>query len=203
MNYGFQLDPGENIIRVVHRSFIDLVGPIAMSLFLILAGVALAYLAGRHPELIPFPPLLVLILVTLMAVIGGLILLIGIFTYQRNVLIFTNLHIIEVEQPTLFSRQISQLTYARIQDVSGTRVGFWATIFDYGDVQVQSAGETEKFIFHRAPHPEALSEEALEIRDQMLRNLGTGGPGAFAAPAAAADTPTPTAPAGPPSAFGD
>src|SRR5579863_2505495 len=130
MNYGFQLDPGETILRVVHRSFIDLVGPIVMAFFLLLVGIGLAYLAGLHPNEMPFPPWLVLTLVTLVAVIGGMILLVGIYTYRRNVLIFTNIHIIEVEQPSLFSRQISQLTYVRIQDVSGSRVGFWATIFD-------------------------------------------------------------------------
>jgi hypothetical protein len=192
MNYGFQLDPGERILRVVHRSFIDLLGPLAMSLFLILAAVGLAYLAGRAPASIPFPPLLVLALVILMALIGGLMLLIGIYTFERNVLIFSNLHIILVEQPTLFSRQISQLTYARIQDVSGSRVGVWATLFDYGDVQVQSAGETEKFIFHRAPHPEALAEYALQTRDECLRNMAAAGGTTEAS--AGIQTPTPPAP---------
>jgi PH (Pleckstrin Homology) domain-containing protein len=192
MNYGFQLDPGENIIRVVHRSFIDLVAPVVMSLFLILVAIALAYLEGRNPATVPFPELLVLILVILMSIIGGLILLIGIYTYRRNVLIFTNFHLVEVEQPSLFSRQVSQLTYARVQDVSGQRVGFWATIFDYGNVQIQSAGEQEKFIFRRAPHPERLSEEALETRDACLRAMGAAAPGAMPIPAAPASEPPPT-----------
>src|ERR1700683_662107 len=186
MNYGFTLDPGERIIRVVHRSFIDLVAPVAMSFFLLIVALALAYLEGRNPAAIPFPSLLVLILVLLMAVIGGLILLIGLYTYRPNVLIFTNLHIVEVEQPTLFTRQVSQLTYARVQDVSGRRVGFWATIFDYGDVQIQSAGEQEQFVFHRAPHPERLSEEALETRDGCLRAMGMAAPGEMPIPAAPA-----------------
>jgi hypothetical protein len=45
-------------------------------------------------------------------------------------------------------------------------------MFNFGDVQVQSAGEQEKFIFHFAPRPEELADEALQIHEQCVRDAG-------------------------------
>ena len=169
MDYGFQLDPGETIIRVVHRHIFDLVPTIAVVAVLTLAAGGLAYMTGRFPETVPFPPLLSMLLVVIMIGLAGLILLIGIYVYQRNVLVFTNVHYVQVEQLALFQRRVSQLSFLRVEDVTGRRVGAVQSIFNFGDVQVQSAGEQEKFIFKNAPNPELLADQALQIHEQCMR----------------------------------
>jgi len=176
MEYGFKLDPGETIQRVIHRSLFDLLPTIIVSAVLALAGGGLAYVAGRFPGTVPFPPIVTLALISLMIGLAALIFLVGWFVYQRNVLVFTNVHLVQVEQLALFQRRVSQLSFVRVEDVTGRREGLLQTVFNYGDVQVQSAGEQEKFIFQNAPRPEALADEALQIHEQCMRESSQPNP---------------------------
>jgi len=64
-------------------------------------------------------------------------------------------------------------------------VGIVQTLFNFGDVQVQSAGEQEKFIFKNAPNPELLADEVLQIHEESMRaNSAPAQPGGVAAEAA-------------------
>ncbi len=168
MDYGFQLDPGETITRVVHRHIFDLVPTLAVAAVLALAAGGLAYMTGRFPETVPFPPFLSMLLIVIMIGLAALIVIIGVYVYRRNVLVFTNIHYVQVEQLALFQRRVSQLSFLRVEDVTGRRVGVIQSIFNFGDVQVQSAGEQEKFIFKNAPNPELLADEALQIHEKCL-----------------------------------
>lgn len=191
MDYGFRLDDGETIIKVVHRSIFDVLPTLLISVLLALVALALAYIMGRFPDTTPFPPLVMLALVASMTIIAVLIFLVAYFVYRRNVLIFTNFHIVQVEQLALFQHRVSQISLLRIEDATGQRQGFLETIFNYGAVQIQSAGEQEKFIFVNAPHPEALADEALERHEACVRLAQAGGGNPEAAVAATPPAPTP------------
>jgi len=185
MDYGFQLDPGETIIRVVHRHIFDLIPTIAVAAILALAAVGVAYITGRFSANIPLPPIVTLLIVVTMIGLSGIIVLVGVYVYRRNVLVFTNVHCVQVEQLALFQRRVSQLSFLRVEDVTGRRVGIVQTLFNFGDVQVQSAGEQEKFIFKNAPNPELLADEVLQIHEESMRaNSAPAQPGGVAAEAA-------------------
>jgi len=168
--YGFDLDPGEQITRVIHRSILDFLPIAILAVILFLAALALTFIDARFPGSFPFPPLLTLALIAVMVVLSAIIFLVGFTVYRRNVLIFTNVHLVQVTQNSLFSHQVSQINFDRVQDVSGTRTGFLQTVFNYGNVEIQSAGEQEKFIFTNAPDPQRIADDALEIHEQCLRN---------------------------------
>lgn len=65
----------------------------------------------------------------------------------------TTARIINREQNGLFNRVISELDLTVIQDVTAEQNGFFATIFDYGNVYIQTAGERERFVFEQIPDP--------------------------------------------------
>jgi hypothetical protein len=111
--YGFDLDPGEQIQRVIHRHPFDLLPTIFTSAFLFLFAAALAIVSIRFPTTIPFPMPLVFAIVLLVAFLSLFILYVGIFAYGRNVIVFTNVHLIEVEQFGLLSRRVSQVNFTR------------------------------------------------------------------------------------------
>jgi uncharacterized membrane protein YdbT with pleckstrin-like domain len=174
MQYGFKLDPGEEIQKIIHRHIFDVLPSLFFALVLALAAGGMSYILGRFPSAAPFPPQLMLILIMLMALIAVVIFLVAIYVYGHNLLIFTNMHIVQIEQLALFQRRVSQLNLRRIEDVTGVRQGFLQTLFDYGEVQIQSAGEQEKFIFRNAPHPQELADEALQKHELSLRQAGAG-----------------------------
>jgi uncharacterized membrane protein YdbT with pleckstrin-like domain len=91
--------------------------------------------------------------------------------------VFTNLHLIEVEQVGLFGNTVSQVSFSRVQDVTGNKAGFFPTIFNYGDVEIQSAGEQEKFVFHYASHPDQVADDALKWHDDCMKSQAAQGLG--------------------------
>lgn len=176
MQYGFKLDPGEVITRVIHRHILDVLPTLLLALLLALGSTVLAYIMGRYPESTPFPPVLMTALISIMFVIAMIIFIVAIYVYSRNVLVFTNIHLVQVEQLALFQRRVSQLNFKRVEDVTGRKQGILQTLFNYGEFQVQSAGEQEKFIFKNAPDPEVLADDALQIHEACLRDAGESEP---------------------------
>lgn len=171
-DYGLHLDPDEKIINTFHRSVFDVLPTLLLAVLLWLAAVGLAFLLGRFPDNTPFPPQLMVILIVTMMIIAAVIFLVALNVYRGNVLIFTNEHLFQVERLALFQRRVSQLSFKRVEDVTGRRVGFLQSTFNYGDVQVQSAGEQEKFIFKNISNPEYVADLALQIHEECLRKAG-------------------------------
>jgi membrane protein YdbS with pleckstrin-like domain len=168
--YGFDLDPGEQITRIIHRSIFDFLPSLIISLVLFFAALALVYGEARFGNNFAFPPLLAFALVVLLLALAAAFFLIGFYVFRHNVLIFTTEHLVQVVVNSLFSHRVSQVAFTRIQDVSGTKTGILQTVFNYGDVIIQSAGEQEKFIFLNAPNPQEIADEALEIHEEALRS---------------------------------
>jgi uncharacterized membrane protein YdbT with pleckstrin-like domain len=177
MDPGYTLDTGEKVLRTIHRSFFSFLPSLAMAIFLAVFAVVLTYLDARYPAHVPFPPIVLFPIISIVGALSVIVFLIGWYVYRRNILVFTNLHLIEVEQYGLFNRSVSQVSFTRVQDVTGTRTGFFATIFNYGDVEVQSAGEEQQFIFHYAHDPEGVANAALLTHEQFMRDQSASGVG--------------------------
>lgn len=172
MNYGFTLDSGEQITRIVRRHIFSLLPTLCTSFALAFIAAFFAYFGGRYPEAVPLPSVMLLAVAGIMATLAAIIFLVGFKVYRDNVLIFTNLHLIHSERLALFQKRVSQLSFLRVEDVTGRRVGFLQNLFNYGEVEVQSAGETVKFVFKYAPHPESIADQALHIHEECVREAG-------------------------------
>lgn len=172
MNAGFHLDPEEKIILRVNRHWIDLL-PVAVSTTTLLIIVIMGgYYYGRYGNLAPqIPAALVVLVLFLILFIALLIFAVGVFVYRQNYLVLTNLHLIQVEQKGLFNRAVAQLSLARVQDVTGRRTGLLATLLNFGNVEVQSAGELDKFTFRNAPSPQQLADQCLEAHESFSKDF--------------------------------
>ncbi|NQV90145.1 PH domain-containing protein [Candidatus Uhrbacteria bacterium] len=128
------------------------------------------------------------------AVIGPLIVLLGSiyflsiwlfafleFTdYYLDTWIITNERIINIEQEGLFVRTASELDLAAVQDTTAEIRGILQTLFTYGQVFVQTAGEKGRFHFKNIDNPEHVKEivtELVEEDKRRLSALGAGGRG--------------------------
>lgn len=80
--------------------------------------------------------------------------------------IVTNDRLIDVEQNGLFGRTIAEVDLYQIQDVTSEVNGFFATLFKFGDVIVQTAGTIPKFIVHNVRDPHHLRQELLYLADE-------------------------------------
>ena len=66
---------------------------------------------------------------------------VGFLDYYLDVWIVTNKRVLNIEQKSLFSRIISEKELVKMQDITSEVIGIWATMFDYGNVYLQTAAE--------------------------------------------------------------
>ena len=77
--------------------------------------------------------------------------------YYLDVWIVTNQRVIDIEQRGLFSRLVSEKDLGVMQDISTDLSGFWATLLNYGDVHIQTAGEEQHFLFKQIPFADEVA----------------------------------------------
>jgi hypothetical protein len=87
--------------------------------------------------------------------------------YYLNVHFVTNERVVDIEQKSLLQHTISELHLNRIQDVTAEVHGFWETFLDFGDVYIQTAGETERFVFKRVANPTRVAKIVLDLYEQL------------------------------------
>lgn len=100
--------------------------------------------------------------------------------YYLDTWIVTNERIISIEQEGLFFRTASELDLAAVQDTTAEIRGFLQTVFTYGNVYVQTAGEKGRFHFKNIDNPEHVKEivtRLVEDDKRRLSAMGAGGRG--------------------------
>lgn len=158
-NLGFSLNPGETVVRIVHRHIINLV-PVIAAAVIVLAALAAASVGVAantaavakvvNPSAVQSGILVLTALIVLIVIVAYLI-------YRQNRIILTSQNLCQITQYGLFGRTLAKLNLNDVQDVTGRRVGVFATIFNYGDLVVETAGEQENFVFTQAPDPTGLA----------------------------------------------
>ncbi|MBI5766041.1 PH domain-containing protein [Candidatus Falkowbacteria bacterium] len=91
-------------------------------------------------------------------------------TTYLDVWTITTERIINREQNGLFNRVVSELDLYRVQDVTAEQKGFFATIFHYGDVYIQSAGEKERFVFKQIANPYSIAKMVQRLDEKAKIN---------------------------------
>ncbi len=102
------------------------------------------------------------------AALGWLILIVYTFIYRQNRLIITDKNLTQILQRGLFSRKISELSMANVEDVTANQHGLFASILGYGDLIVETAGEQANFNFSFCPNPNYAGKIVLDGREKFL-----------------------------------
>lgn len=99
----------------------------------------------------------------LMSLIGWYLLTFA-FVFERflswlfNVNILTDERVVDIDFPTILYREISSTKTDQIQDVSVKIGGFIRSLFDYGEILIQTAGTIPEICFEAVPHPTRVAE---------------------------------------------
>ena len=96
--------------------------------------------------------------------------------YYLDAWIVTTDKVVNIEQNGLFSRTISELDLSKVQDVTSEVKGVIPSIFNFGNVYVQTAGEVERFDFEQIPRPHEIRKNILElVEEDRKRQKSTAG----------------------------
>lgn len=166
-----ELDPGEEIVFVRHRHIINLI-PIAIST--ILVALALLYISGWlavNADKVPagIPISLVNMGLAILGILAAATFLAAIIVFLQNKIILTNRHYMQIDQFGLFNRSVNKLRLDEIQDVRGTRKGFFATLLSYGEILIETAGNEPNFLFKPVGDPLNVAEAINDCRHQYRK----------------------------------
>lgn len=92
--------------------------------------------------------------------------LLVIIFYYLHLQIITNLRMVDVDQFSLFKRNVSEIQIENIQEVTSKSHGILPTIFNYGNVTVQTSGSQIEFDFERVAHPEQIKKMILDLYEK-------------------------------------
>lgn len=83
----------------------------------------------------------------------------NILSWYFNVYILTSKRIVDIDFQQLLYRKISSTELSNVQDITYTKGGIPQTLFDYGDIHIQTAGTLPQFEFLRVPNPSFVQTE--------------------------------------------
>jgi hypothetical protein len=162
----FQLNTDEKIIAIVHRHWFVISWKLSVVAIFILPPIVAIPIASR------FVPAEFLSLIFFLISIYVLIVLLAAFfiwvDFYLDMWIITDKRVLDIEQLGLFRRSISEFTLNNIQDVSVSINGISATIFKYGDLSVQTAGENS-FSIRDIPYPETVKDIIMKCHEEACR----------------------------------
>jgi hypothetical protein len=165
-NYHFKGQRNEErILRIYHRHwFVILVQFLLLAFALTLVIGSFLFITVFFPELSrALGSAFVLFLETTFLIFIWFYAFLAWIDYYLDVWIITDQRIVNIEQNGLFARQVSELEFSSIQDVTTEVTGFIPTVLNFGDVYVQTAGERERFVFEQVPDPYAIKGIVMEM----------------------------------------
>lgn len=170
------LESDEKILTQVRRHWFILMSQMAMLVLAALMPLPLLWLASTLSnqylnatfDLSVYTPE-----ITFVYGLWLLFLWIGMFTiwtnYYLDILTVTDRRAILINQKGLFRRNVTSFRLERLQDMNIEINGLLATLFDYGDVQVETAGHAEEeFKTTGLPKPRELKGLILQAADERM-----------------------------------
>lgn len=88
-----------------------------------------------------------------------------------DVVVVTNMHVIDIEQIGLWSRNVSTLTLEKIQDVSSETSGIVSSILNYGDLEIQTAGSLTNFVIKKIERPDLVRQKIVEVCNKQFASM--------------------------------
>ena len=169
----FELQPTEQQVLLLRRHWLHLYPRLVLLVLLALAPSALL-VAGAAA-------LADLERTTRLAVYGACIAWTGFwlvrayflwYRHQHDVWVVTSQRIVDSLKRHWFHHELSSADLVDIQDVSVQREGLLRTVFDFGDVRVQTAAQQAHFVLAAIPHPTQILTTIDAARDAARRERG-------------------------------
>lgn len=164
-------EPGEKIIFILRRAFVTNVPWLVVAFFgILLPTLYMNYTAYNPGNSIIAPPKFENILLITWYVVVIVYTLERFITWYFNVYIVTERRVVDVDFTPLFNKRISETTYDKVEDSSFAMNNFFQTMFNYGNVYLQTAAEKREFDFDRVPKPSRVQDIISDLAAKASKN---------------------------------
>lgn len=146
-------EENEEIVLLVRRDLITNLPWVLFAIFLILIPPLISIFSSLFSPFFVLSPnvQLVAVLFYYLIVIGFIITQFVLWYF--NIGLVTTKRIIDFDVSGILFKEVSETKLNLVEDVTYSQVGAIRSVFNYGDVKIQTAGNNENFEFDRAPEP--------------------------------------------------
>jgi len=85
-------------------------------------------------------------------------------TWYYNVGIITKEHVVDIDYSHITYKNVASTTIEGIVDIEYTQGGFLNTLFDFGDIHVQTEGIKATIEYYAVPHPGRVVDIILDLK---------------------------------------
>ena len=100
--------------------------------------------------------------------VAGLYFLLGFFLWFNTIYILTDLRVMTITQQRFMIRKINEIPLSNIQNVAHVKKGIFQMIFDFGNVEVQTAGAVTGMNLRNVEHPYKVQQKILTAEKKGL-----------------------------------
>ncbi len=154
----------EEVILFMRQHFVVNIPWILLTLLLLVAPTIVFPLFFRVLTLpFPVPPQYIVVAFALWYLATFGFALSKFLGWFFNIYIVTDERVVDIDFVHLLYKQFSEARLTHIEDVSYNSGGIFATVFNYGNVHIQTAAEVPVFEFASIPHPDRVVETIGEL----------------------------------------
>jgi hypothetical protein len=150
-------EESEEILLLLRRHFVTNIPWLAAAFLLSLLPLLFPFFITFFPFPLPSGYTVSLyIAFYYLLIFGFLIINFTLWYFQAGLI--TNMRVIDVDLSGILYRQISEAKNSNIEDVTYNQIGFIRSLFNYGNVLVQTAGAEENIEYDRVPRPSKVAD---------------------------------------------
>ncbi len=155
----------EQIIYLLRRHFVTNAKWIIASVIMFVGPlIVVSLLSSNNISTSSFVPLKYqLVGILIWYLITWMFILESFLDWYFNVYIVTDKRIVDIDFWGLLYKNISETPYFNVQDVTYRTGGIIQTLFNYGDVYIQTAAEKREFEFESVPNPAEVYDKITDL----------------------------------------
>jgi hypothetical protein len=153
-------EPEEEVVLLVRRHPITNLGWLSLVLLMAIAPVLLI----SFPFLAFLPIKFQAVAILTWYLLDLAIFIEGFLTWFFSVNIITSKRVIDVDFVNLIYRKVTDAEIGKIEDATVQMGSVVRTLFDYGDVLIQTAAEIPEIEFQAVPHPDRIDKILSDLR---------------------------------------
>lgn len=156
---------GERPLLILRRHFITNLHWILVSTLLFMVPVLfIPFLSTLSVfDFLQLPTRYVMIFAVFYYLVVFTYVFVNFITWYFNISLITDKKVIDVEFSNLVYKNVAATKHSLLQDASYSQIGVLRSLFDYGDVLVQTAGSLDNFNFSAVPKPERVVKIVEEL----------------------------------------
>jgi uncharacterized membrane protein YdbT with pleckstrin-like domain len=163
------MSEGEVVLCNIKRHPIGLLGVyLTCGILLILLFAGVAFLPTLAPDMSSSDKTFAFLAAITFATMIALFTWVATIIYKGNRWVVTSDSITQIQQTGLFHKQTSQLSLENLEDVTFEQNSILQTIFGYGTLKVETAGERSKFQFPFCPNPKKCAVDIIEAHEKFM-----------------------------------